>query len=114
MPHTKRASKRKGRKEAVPAVGVVGVVSLLGGASARTSGSAADIASRDIAPASWFIRSSWSVHPPAPANNLPNQEAAAPAETAAPADACAEKAAAEAEKPMGEFSPERFRRSWEQ
>jgi hypothetical protein len=38
MPHTKRA-KRKGRKEAMPAAGVVGVVSLLlaGGASAATA-----------------------------------------------------------------------------
>jgi hypothetical protein len=51
MPHTKRASKRKGRKEAVPAVGVVGVVSLLLAdcASAGTTGCAADIPSRDIA-----------------------------------------------------------------
>jgi hypothetical protein len=39
MPHTKRASKRKGRKEAMPAAGAVGVVSLLlaGGASAATA-----------------------------------------------------------------------------
>src|SRR2546430_17613261 len=38
MPHTKRASKRKYPKEAIPVVGVVGVsLSLAGGASAATA-----------------------------------------------------------------------------
>src|SRR4029450_8515063 len=47
MPH-KQASKRKGRKEAVPVVGVVGVsLSLAGGASAATAVPAADTPSRD-------------------------------------------------------------------
>jgi hypothetical protein len=50
--HTKPASRPKGRKKAVPTVGVAGVVSLLlaAGASAGTSGPAADTLSRDIAP----------------------------------------------------------------
>jgi hypothetical protein len=47
MPH-KQASKRKGRKEVVPVVGVVGVsLSLAGGASAATAVPAADTPSRD-------------------------------------------------------------------
>jgi hypothetical protein len=48
MPHKQQASKRKGRKEAVPVVGVVGVsLSLAGGASAATAVPAADTPSRD-------------------------------------------------------------------
>src|SRR5256886_6228918 len=48
MPHNQQASKRKGRKEAVPVVGVVGVsLSLAGGASAATAVPAADTPSRD-------------------------------------------------------------------
>jgi hypothetical protein len=46
MPHTKRASKRKYPKEAVPVVGIVGVsLSLAGGASAATAVPAADVRS---------------------------------------------------------------------
>jgi hypothetical protein len=48
MPHKKKPSKRNGRKEAVPVVGVVGVsLSLAGGASAATAVPAADTPSRD-------------------------------------------------------------------
>src|SRR2546425_3463095 len=48
MPQTKRASKRKYPKEAVPVLGVVGVsLSLAGGASAATAVPAADIPSWD-------------------------------------------------------------------
>src|SRR6266481_843289 len=48
MPHTKRASKRKYPKEAVPVMGVVGVsLSLAGGASAATAVPAADVTSWD-------------------------------------------------------------------
>src|SRR5919197_1665968 len=48
MPHKQQASKRKGRNEAVPVVGVVGVsLSLAGGASAATAVPAADTPSRD-------------------------------------------------------------------
>ncbi len=48
MPHKQQASKRKGRKEAVPVVGVVGMsLSLAGGASAATAVPAADTPSRD-------------------------------------------------------------------
>jgi hypothetical protein len=48
MPQKKPASKRKGYKEAVPVVGVVGVsLSLAGGASAATALSPADAPSRD-------------------------------------------------------------------
>jgi hypothetical protein len=48
MPYTKRASKRKHPKKAVPVVGVVGVsLSLAGGASAATSVPAAHAASWD-------------------------------------------------------------------
>src|SRR5207245_5509557 len=48
MPHTKRASKRKYPKEAVPVVGIVGVsLSLAGGASAATAVPAADVPSWD-------------------------------------------------------------------
>jgi hypothetical protein len=48
MPNTKRASKRRGRKEAVPVVGLVGVsLSLAGGASAATAVPTADIPSWD-------------------------------------------------------------------
>jgi hypothetical protein len=48
MPHKQQASKRKGRKEVVPVVGVVGVsLSLAGGASAATAVPAADTPSRD-------------------------------------------------------------------
>src|ERR1700751_4713026 len=51
MPQTKRASKRKYPKEAVPMVGVVGVsLSLAGGASAATAVPAADIPSWDTSP----------------------------------------------------------------
>jgi hypothetical protein len=51
MPHTKRASKRKHPKEAVPVVGVVGVsLSLAGGASAATAVPAADVPSWDTSP----------------------------------------------------------------
>src|ERR1700756_4294355 len=51
MPQTKRASKRKNPKEAVPMVGVVGVsLSLAGGASAATAVPAADIPSWDTSP----------------------------------------------------------------
>src|SRR5438067_1499992 len=50
MPHAKDTSKRKRRKEAVPAVGVVGVsLSLAGGASAATAVPTADTPSWDIA-----------------------------------------------------------------
>src|ERR1700747_3523373 len=51
MPQTKRGSKRKYPKEAVPMVGVVGVsLSLAGGASAATAVPAADIPSWDTSP----------------------------------------------------------------
>jgi hypothetical protein len=53
MPHRKHVSKRKGRKEVVPALGVVGMsLSLAGGASAGTGGPAAvaDVPPRTIAP----------------------------------------------------------------
>jgi hypothetical protein len=51
MPQTKRASKRKYPKEAVPVVGVVGVsLSLAGGASAATAVPAADVPSWDTFP----------------------------------------------------------------
>src|SRR5438445_12699260 len=51
MPQTKRASKRKYPKEAVPVLGVVGVsLSLAGGASAATAVPAADIPSSDTSP----------------------------------------------------------------
>jgi hypothetical protein len=51
MPHTKRASKRKYPKEAIPVVGVVGVsLSLAGGASAATAVPAADVPSWDTSP----------------------------------------------------------------
>src|SRR5262245_60430666 len=51
MPQTKRVSKRKYPKEAVPVVGVVGVsLSLAGGASAATAVPAADIPSWDTSP----------------------------------------------------------------
>src|SRR5262249_60968680 len=51
MPQTKRASKRKYPKEAVPVVGVVGVsLSLAGGASAATAVPAAGIPSGDPPP----------------------------------------------------------------
>src|SRR5262252_6809515 len=51
MPHTKRASKRKHPKEAVPVVGVVGVsLSLAGGASAATAVPAAEVPSWDTSP----------------------------------------------------------------
>jgi hypothetical protein len=43
MPYTKQVSKRKRRKEVVPVLGAVGVSLLAGGASAATSGTAADI-----------------------------------------------------------------------
>jgi hypothetical protein len=48
MPQKKPASKRKGHKEAVPVVGIVGVsLSLAGGASAATAVSPADTPSQD-------------------------------------------------------------------
>jgi hypothetical protein len=48
MSHTKHASKRKRRKEAVPVVGAVGMsLSLAGGASAATAVPTADTASWD-------------------------------------------------------------------
>jgi hypothetical protein len=51
MPHKQQASKRKGRKEAVPVVGVVGVsLSLAGGASAATAVPAADTPSQNTVP----------------------------------------------------------------
>ena len=51
MPHTKRTSKRKHLKEAVPVVGVVGMsLSLASGASAATAMPAADTPSRNTAP----------------------------------------------------------------
>ena len=51
MPQTKRASKRKYPKEAVPMVGVVGVsLSLAGGASAATAVPAADVPSWNTFP----------------------------------------------------------------
>src|SRR2546429_8887960 len=51
MPQTKRASRQKYQKEAVPMVGVVGVsLSLAGGASAATAVPAADIPSWDPSP----------------------------------------------------------------
>ena len=50
MPLTKQASKRKRRKEVVPALGVVGVsLSLASGASAATAGSVTDMPSKDTA-----------------------------------------------------------------
>jgi len=46
MPRTKKSSKRKGRKEAVPVLGVVGVsLSLASSGSAATGGSVADVPS---------------------------------------------------------------------
>src|ERR1700752_4806932 len=51
MPQTKRGSKRKYPKEAVPVVGVVGVsLSLAGGASAATAVPAAEVPSWDTSP----------------------------------------------------------------
>src|SRR5206468_3895628 len=51
MPRKQQASKVKGRKEAVPVVGVVGVsLSLAGGASAATAVPTADTPSRTTAP----------------------------------------------------------------
>jgi hypothetical protein len=51
MSHKKQPSKRNGRKEVVPVVGVVGVsLSLAGGASAATAVPAADTPSRDTVP----------------------------------------------------------------
>jgi hypothetical protein len=51
MAHTQRASKRKGRKEVVPVVGLVGVsLSLAGGASAATAVPAADVPSWNTSP----------------------------------------------------------------
>src|SRR6266581_3293898 len=51
MPHTKRASKRKHPKEAVPVVGIVGVsLSLAGSASAATAVPTADVPSWDTSP----------------------------------------------------------------
>ena len=48
MPQNKPASKRKGHKEAVPVIGVVGVsLSLVGGASAATAVLPPDTPSRD-------------------------------------------------------------------
>src|SRR3989440_5196950 len=48
MPNTKRPAKRRGRKEAVPVVGIVGVsLSLAGGASAATAVPPADTPSQD-------------------------------------------------------------------
>src|SRR3954454_13630955 len=50
MAVTKQASKRKRRKEVVPALGVVGVsLSLASGASAATAGSVTDMPSKDTA-----------------------------------------------------------------
>src|SRR6476659_9636237 len=51
MPLTKQASKRKRRKEVVPALGVVGVsLSLAGGASAAgTAGPVSDLPAKDTA-----------------------------------------------------------------
>jgi len=51
MPQTKRGSKRKYPKEAVPVVGVVGVsLSLAGGASAATAVPAVEVPSWDTSP----------------------------------------------------------------
>jgi hypothetical protein len=51
MPQKKQASKRRGRKQAVPVVGVVGVsLSLAGGASAATAVPTADTPSWTTAP----------------------------------------------------------------
>jgi hypothetical protein len=48
MPHTKRASKRKARRQTVPIMGVAGVsLSLAGGASAATAVPTADAPSWD-------------------------------------------------------------------
>jgi hypothetical protein len=50
MAVTKQASKRKRRKEVVPALGVVGMsLSLASGASAATAGSVTDMPSKDTA-----------------------------------------------------------------
>ena len=50
MAVTTQASKRKRRKEVVPALGVVGVsLSLASGASAATAGSVTDMPSKDTA-----------------------------------------------------------------
>jgi len=50
MPLTKQTSKRKRRKEVVPALGIVGVsLSLAGGGSAALSAPAADIQSQNTA-----------------------------------------------------------------
>jgi hypothetical protein len=51
MPQTKQVSKRKGRKEALPVLGAVGMsLSLAGGASAATGVPAVDTPSRAITP----------------------------------------------------------------
>jgi hypothetical protein len=51
MAHTRQVSKRKGRKEAVPVLGLVGMsLSLAGGASAATGVPAVETLSRPIAP----------------------------------------------------------------
>jgi Rieske Fe-S protein len=51
MPHKKRASKGRGRKETIPVVGVVGMcLSMAGGASAATAVPTADARFRNTAP----------------------------------------------------------------
>src|SRR6476620_7650587 len=59
MPLTKQASKRKRRKEVVPALGVVGVsLSLAGGASAAgTAGPVSDLPTKDTATGPGFTLS---------------------------------------------------------
>ena len=58
MAVTKQASKRKRRKEVVPALGVVGVsLSLASGASAATAGSVTDMPSKDTAQGPGFALS---------------------------------------------------------
>jgi hypothetical protein len=58
MAVTKQASKRKRRKEVVPALGVVGVsLSLASGASAATAGSVTDMPSKDTATGPGFALS---------------------------------------------------------
>jgi hypothetical protein len=114
MPHRKHVSKRKGRKEVVPALGAVGMsLSLAGGASAGTGGPAAvaDVPSRTIAPnheitlneapTSAWVRSMSSTRKtpehPGSANSMPAEAAgAAAAEAAEAAAEVAEAAAAEA------------------
>ena len=118
MPLTKQASKRKRRKEVVPALGVVGMsLSLAGGASAAgTAGPVADLPTKDTAPGPEIhaqrrgdlrrqpgdilcLRQGKRRNPEARSSNLPAHAAAA--EVAAAVAEAAEAAAEVAEAAAG-------------